>query len=287
VSSKPRPFRRRVLPPFIDPRGDGFAALLSVAAIAAAFLLGLLLGPERHANRFVPGVVISTALVITRYVALRRDLGPWIIPLDAIACFVVVAWTSAPLSEFHFVALAGVWWAGRLVPRRGAALFAVAFLAPYLVVVLPDGWRRGYLAEAVDDVLTVAAIAVLIDWFMAVDRRAVALSAAMRTAEARQESPIELRRRLALAAGESPLPVDALVVAGQLGLTANQVELLGYLQLGFGNAQIADAVGRSEATVRYRLTSLYRALGVTGRTAAIERARDLGLGSIAGGDPGH
>jgi DNA-binding CsgD family transcriptional regulator len=287
MNSRPGRVRRSSRRFLVDPRSDGFAALLSVTAIAAAFLLGLILGPERHADRFVPGVVVSAVLAGTRYVALRRDLGAWIIPLDGIACFAVVAWTSAPLSEFHFVALAGVWWAGRLVTRRGAALFAAAFLAPYLVVVLPDGWRRGYFAEAVDDVLTVAVIAVLIDWFMGVDRRVVALSTALHTAEARQESAIELRRRLALAAGESPLPVDALVAAGQLGLTANQIELLGYLQLGFGNAHIADAVGRSEATVRYRLTGLYRALGVSGRAAAIERARDLGLGSIAVDDQGQ
>jgi DNA-binding CsgD family transcriptional regulator len=264
----------------LDPRSDSFAALLSLAAIAIAVILGVVLGPERHADRFIQGVGVSAALVVTRYLALRRDVGPWVVPLDAIACFVVVAWTSAPLSEFHFVALAGIWWAGRLVRRRGAALFAVAFLAPYTIVVLPDGWQRGYFAEAADDLLTVAVIALLVDWFMSVDRRAMALSAAMRLGEARRESTIEVRRRLALAAGESPVPVDTLVVAGHLGLTANQIELLSYLVLGFGNAQIADAIGRSEATVRYRLTSLYRALGVNGRAGAIERARDLGLDSV-------
>jgi DNA-binding CsgD family transcriptional regulator len=263
-----------------DPRSDLFAALLSVVAIGLAFLLGLLLGPERHADRFLPGLAASAMLVVTRYLALRRHTGAWIVAVDALVCFAVVAWTSAPLSEFHFVALAGIWWAGRLHPRRGAAVFALAFLAPYAVVVLPDGWRRGYLAEAADDVLTVAAMALLVDWFMAVDRRAMALSAALRQGESHGESPIELRRRLALAAGESPVPVDTLVVAGQLGLTANEIELLGYLLLGFGNSQIADAIGRSEATVRYRLTSLYRALGVAGRGAAVERARDLGLDSL-------
>jgi DNA-binding CsgD family transcriptional regulator len=268
------------LPSSFDPRSDGFAALLSIVAIAIAFIMGIALGPERHADRFIPGVVVSAALVVTRYLALRRDLGAWIVPLDAIACFAVVAWTSAPLSEFHFVTLAGIWWAGRLVPRRGAALFAGAFLAPYAIFVLPDGWQRGYFAEAADDLLTVAAIALLVDWFMSVDRRAMALSAALRLGEARRESAIEMRRRLALAAGESPVPIDTLVVAGQLGLTANQIELLGYLLLGFGNAHIADAIGRSEATVRYRLTSLYRALGVNGRASAIERARDLGLDSV-------
>jgi DNA-binding CsgD family transcriptional regulator len=267
-------------PSFLDPRSDSFATILGIAAIAVAFLLGLLLGPERHADRFAPGVVVSIGLVAARYLALRLDVGAWIVPFDAVACLVVVAWTSAPLSEFHFVVLAGIWWAGRLVERRGGALFAVAFLVPYALVVLPDGWQRGYLAEAADDLLTVAVIALLVDWFMAVDRRAMSLSSAIRAGEARGESPVEVRRRLGLAAGESPLPIDTLVVAGQLGLTANQIELLSYLLLGFGNAQIADAIGRSEATVRYRLTALYRDLGVNGRRGALDRARALGLDSF-------
>ncbi|MCI0583846.1 MAG: LuxR C-terminal-related transcriptional regulator [Chloroflexi bacterium] len=56
--------------------------------------------------------------------------------------------------------------------------------------------------------------------------------------------------------------------------------MLGYLVLGFGNAQIADAIGRSEATVRYRLTALYQVLEVSGRRAAVHRARELGLDSL-------
>lgn len=267
----------------LDPRSDAFAAALSVAAIALAFVLGLVLGPERHADRFAQGVIVATALVVTRYASLRRDLGAWVIPADALVSFLVVSWTSAPLSEFHFVVLAGLWWAGRLAPKRGSALFALSFLVPYAIFVLPDGWQRGYFAEAADDLLTVAVIAILVDWFMSVDRRAMELAAALRAGEALGESPIEVRRRLAVAAGESPVPVDTLVVAGQLGLTANQIELLGYLVLGFGNAQIADAVGRSEATVRYRLTSLYRAMGVASRAGAIERAHELGLASLLRG----
>lgn len=269
----------------LDPRSDAFAAVLSVVAIALAFVLGIVLGPERHADRFVAGVAISAVLAITRYTSLRLDMGPWIVPIDALACFLVVAWTSAPLSEFHFVVLAGIWWAGRLVRRRGATLFATAFLVPYAIVVLPDGWQRGYFPEAADDLLTVAVIGILVDWYMSVDRRALALTAALRMGESRRESTIELKRRLAIAAGESPVPVDTLLAAGQIGLTANQIELLGYLVLGFGNAQIADAVGRSEATVRYRLTSLYRALGVASRSGAIERARELGLESMLAGSP--
>lgn len=263
-----------------DPRSSGFAALVSVAAIVAALIIGSLQGPQPHDEAFPAALAIAAALAAGRYLALRARLAAWVIGIDAILSLLVVVFTSAPHSEFHFVALAGIWWAGRLVPKRGATMYAVAFLAPYVVFVLPEAWQQGALAEAVEDLLTVAVIALLVDWFLAVDRRAKLLSDAISAAEASGATPIEVRRRLALAAGESPLPVDTLMVAGQIGLTADQVELLGYLLLGFGNYQIADAIGRSEATVRYRLTRLYRSLGVKGRRAAVQRARDLGLDSL-------
>ncbi len=265
-----------------DPRGSGFAAVLSVLAIAVAFLLGLLLGPERHDEGFVPATVLSAALVVSRYLALRFRAGSWIVLADAIVCLIAVALTSAPHSEFHFVALAGIWWAGRLVPRRGAAIYAVAFLLPYTVVVFPDAWQRGALAEAAEDLLTIVVLALLVDWFMAVDRRVLHLSRMLNAGITQGDSPLELRRRLGVAAGDSPLPIDTLVLAGRLGLRADEIELLGYLVLGFGNAQIAEAIGRSEATVRYRLTGLYRSLDVRGRRAAILRARELGFDEIIG-----
>jgi DNA-binding NarL/FixJ family response regulator len=167
-----------------------------------------------------------------------------------------------------------------MLPRRGAALYAIVFLIPYAVLVVPGAWGRNALAEAAEDLLTVAVLALMVDWFLAVDRRAMELSKAVTTARTGDVSDIQLRQRLALAASESPLPIDTLLVGGQLGLTVDQVELLGYLLLGLGNHQIADAVGRSEATVRYRLTRLYRALGVRGRRSAVQRARELGLDSL-------
>jgi len=264
----------------VDARSSSFAAILSLLAIAIAFLLGLFLGPERHDEGFMPATALSAVLVLSRYLALRVRLGTWIVLLDAATCMLVVGLTSAPHSEFHFVALAGVWWAGRLVPKHGAAVWALVFLVPYVAVVFPDAWQRGALAEAVEDLLTIGVLALLVDWFMAVDRRVIHLSRMLHAGVAQGDSALELRRRLSIAAGESPLPIDTLVVAGQLGLRADEVELLGYLVLGFGNAQIAEAIGRSEATVRYRLTGLYRALDVRGRREAIGRARDLGLDSI-------
>ena len=263
-----------------DPRSSGFAALLSLLAIAVAFLLGLLLGPERHDEGFLPATAISGVLVASRYLALRYQAGIWIVVADAVVCLVAVALTSAPHSEFHFVALAGIWWAGRLAPRRGAALYAAGFLVPYTVIVFPDAVQRGAVAEAAEDLLTIVVLALLVDWFMAIDRRVLHLSRELRAGIAQADSPLELRRRLGVAAGDSPLPVDTLVLAGRLGLRADELELLSYLVLGFGNAQIAEAIGRSEATVRYRLTGLYRSLDVRGRRGAVTRAREIGFDRV-------
>lgn len=264
----------------IDPRSSGFAAGVSVAAIAAALVVGALGRPQPLNESFLVALLISASLVVTRYVALANEFGAWVIGLDAIFSLLVIRITDAPHSEFQFVVLAGIWWAGRLLPRSGSAVYAASFAVPYVILILLESWGRGALADATADLLTIGVLALLVDWFMAVDRRARVLSDALVAAQANATSDIDVRRRLALAASESPLPVDTLIVAGQVGLTADQVELLAYLLLGFGNTQIAEAIGRSEATVRYRLTGLYRSLGVRGRRTAVERARDLGLDSV-------
>ncbi len=93
-----------------------------------------------------------------------------------------------------------------------------------------------------------------------------------------------MKAGLSRAIGGGLVPIDALLAAGQLGLTASQTELIPYLMLGMSNQEIADALSVSEATVRYRLTRLYRCLGVKGRKAAAERARELGLGGAAARD---
>ena len=71
--------------------------------------------------------------------------------------------------------------------------------------------------------------------------------------------------------------LDVLLAAANAGLTVIQAELLAYLQMGLTNQEIADATNVGVPTVRYRLTRLYRALGVSGRKAAIAAARELGL----------
>ena len=56
-------------------------------------------------------------------------------------------------------------------------------------------------------------------------------------------------------------------------LTGAELDLLDYLELGWGTRQIAQARGTSFFTVRNQLSALYRRLDVANRTEAIGRCR--------------
>ena len=58
-------------------------------------------------------------------------------------------------------------------------------------------------------------------------------------------------------------------------LTRRQVELLGLLDTGLSNQQIADRINVSLATVKGHLLNLYAKLGVSSRSAALAKARVL------------
>lgn len=62
-------------------------------------------------------------------------------------------------------------------------------------------------------------------------------------------------------------------------LTARETAMLDLLLSGMRNREIAASLSTSEATVKWHLYNLYSKLGVNNRTAAIHRARALGLGS--------
>ena len=63
----------------------------------------------------------------------------------------------------------------------------------------------------------------------------------------------------------------------QTSLTARELDVLGASAEGLSNAQIADSLYVSEATVKTHLSHIYTKLGVTSRSAAVARARDIGL----------
>ena len=60
-------------------------------------------------------------------------------------------------------------------------------------------------------------------------------------------------------------------------LTAAELRLLPLLATQLSSREIAGRLYVSVHTVRAQVTSIYRKLGVSSRTRAISRARDLGL----------
>ena len=60
-------------------------------------------------------------------------------------------------------------------------------------------------------------------------------------------------------------------------LTLRQKEVLGYLMKGLLNKQIAYAMGLSVSTIKLHISGIFIRLNVTTRTAAVFKARELGL----------
>ena len=87
----------------------------------------------------------------------------------------------------------------------------------------------------------------------------------------------------AAAAGESALsPTVAATLMGRLRnprpvLTDREVEVLRAVSAGSTNRQVAASLHVSEPTVKTHLVHVFDKLGVTSRTAAVAKARELGL----------
>ena len=63
-------------------------------------------------------------------------------------------------------------------------------------------------------------------------------------------------------------------------LTAREMEVIQLMAQGLANKQIALALGISEHTVKFHLSSLYAKLNSTSRTEAVKRGIELGLISL-------
>ena len=87
----------------------------------------------------------------------------------------------------------------------------------------------------------------------------------------------------AAAAGESALsPTVAATLMGRLRnprpvLTDREVEVLRAVSAGSTNRQVAASLHVSEPTVKTHLVHVFDKLGVTSRTAAVAKAREIGL----------
>ncbi|MBB1047649.1 response regulator transcription factor, partial [Dietzia cercidiphylli] len=87
----------------------------------------------------------------------------------------------------------------------------------------------------------------------------------------------------AAAGGESALsPTVAATLMSRLRdprpvLTDREVEVLRAVATGETNRQVASSLNVSEATVKTHLVHVFDKLGATSRTAAVARARELGV----------
>jgi DNA-binding CsgD family transcriptional regulator len=257
-----------------DPRWA--TALAHYAALAASLVILLVHHETTAADQLPTWLIIFAGFSVLRVTTVGSPLATSTLVFDAVGMAVFLAGTGAPQSPFYLLALAGVWWAAHMHQSRSGLTYGVVFASAYLPLVVPGALRDQSIAGVIEELTALIVIGALSDWFVAVDRRALAFSKALHAAPPGIEQ-LAIREGLQRALRTTDIPVDVLLAAGQVGLTAAQTELLSYLVLGLSNFEIADAAGLSEATTRYRLTGLYRALGVRGRRAAVRRAKEFGL----------
>jgi DNA-binding CsgD family transcriptional regulator len=279
-------------------------ALVHAAVIGAALSqLALQGAPDGSA---VPmWIAIMLGLSLLRVMTTGSALATSTLALEPIGMALFLAGTGGPTSPFFTLALAGIWWASHTAdsepshvyrldrtakqlrlrlagvieaaPSRGGLLvYVVSLVVAYLILVGAGAARGGGIADTIEQILVMFGIAALSRAStnqVAPPRTGVSPSPVIRLGA----EHLVIRDGLARALPTMDVPLDAVIAAGEVGLTAQQAELLAYLLLGLTNQEIADAIQVSEATVRYRLTRLYRTLGVVGRRRASARARELGL----------
>ena len=252
-------------------------ALAQLAAVGtAAVLLAVEGSPLPTTAATLTAFVIVLGIATLRSLAVGRPVAVSTLALDAIAMVILLASTRGAASPFYVVALAGAWWAANVPRPHSGRIYAIAFLSGYLLIGGPEAFRAHALGAAAGVAIALVVVALLSDRFVLVDRRAVELNEALQAPPFAAEQ-VAVRHGLSLALRTMDIPIDVVLAAGRIGLTAIQAELLSYLVIGLTNLEIADATGLSEAAVRYRLTKLYRAMGVRGRHQAADRARELGL----------
>src|SRR5437867_4443265 len=162
-----------------DPRPR--MAVAHLAAVSAALVIMALDAPHaligtRLLSTF--GVVLGISALRTSSVQRRLALST--LALDALATVVLLAATGAPASPLNVLALAGVWWAAHIPRPHSGLAYGVAFTGAYALLILPQALRIHALPEAFENGAAVIVVAMLSDWFVRVDRRALQLNEALK-----------------------------------------------------------------------------------------------------------
>lgn len=249
-------------------------ALVQAAAIATSLIL-LAIGSDGWAGGDVSvSIAVLLGLGLLRAITAGSALAISTLLLEPFAVAVFLSGTGGAASPFLPMALAGIWWAGRsgrgtaarayrIIRRRGVMrldsgaevqigsdrptmlVYGISLAVAYVLLVVPPSLRQGIGAEALEDVIVLGAA-----WLLA-----------------------EASFRLAHRPSAAPAPDGSTPSAdGDVDLSPADAHLLACLALGLTNRQIAELMHVSLGRVRYRLSLLYRTLGVGGRAQAVERA---------------
>ena len=69
----------------------------------------------------------------------------------------------------------------------------------------------------------------------------------------------------------------SLEVERYYGISSREKEVLGLIQRGLRNQEIANELSLGDGTVRNYISSIFEKLGVRNRTEAIQKAMEIGL----------
>jgi DNA-binding CsgD family transcriptional regulator len=254
-------------------------ALVQFAAVAASLALFVVDGRDLAGVEISFSVVVLLGLGLLRVLTAGVSLATSTLLLEPIGVVVMLSGTGGAASPFLPMALAGIWWAARSgrgrptrafrILRESRALrldqgteveigherptslaYGIALAVAYCLLIVPVAVRDGMPAEAIED-----GIVLFAGWLLA--EVAVRL---VQAADAVRQAP----------AASIPARGDA-----ELKFDPAESHLLACLALGLTNRQIAEVMQVSVGRVRYRLTLVYRTLGVEGRAQAVERAREM------------
>lgn len=172
------------------------------------------------------------------------------------------------------------------VDRAAQALVAARNLSPDVVTMdlrFPDGISGVEAITALQAMPTAPAVLVLTNYDDDSDILA-AVEAGASGYLLKDSAPEDLCRAVAdTAAGRSVLPAHiatklmARMRAPAVELTAREADVLGAIDRGLSNRDIAAELYLGHTTVKTHLARLYGKLGVSSRTAALAKARKLGL----------
>ena len=266
------------------------ALIVHSFALAAALALSIDAGaPLLRPVLAFAGIVTLTVLIAPRgthpaelveRVPRRRahDLTRLVLPVAAGGMAVGMLTTGAPDSPLLPLGVSLAWTVG-LGSRREVPVYVATFATVYVVAGLLLGVGPG---EGGSDVMIETTKTLGLVWLAAaLAGRGVGLGRGSAPVDepraADQARWARIRPRLTRVLGNEPVPLDGLMLGTRAGLTLRETEMLSYLVVGLTNQEIADALCIAEATVKYRLTRLYRRLGVARRREAIEVGRELGL----------